>query len=211
MLAKKRYLLVAAGKWTAGVAAGVAIATVTALITGQSLTGLRKISVMWHAIAHGSVPAWTLFASLILLLCGACYFLAHPPGRRSQGKVHFVPDSHNSGWSATPDGQMSVTLGGTLTYEGEGALTVLKAFPKGTQPVTDMAAQVTVWAPGPQWASIPEIHLEGQPALRVFLLMNLRPSIGRPGRALRSRVVLRDKYNRDFPVGPVEFQYRGSH
>jgi len=34
--------------------------------------------------------------------------------------------------------------------------------------------------------------------------------LGTPGKPLRRKVVLRDTFNRDFLIGPIEFPYIGS-
>ncbi len=174
-----------------------ALSTVmTNLITGQPLTGLTKLKGLSQIFFKSSVPAWAFTLTLFVALFGLYDFVRHFL-RGRKGRVHFVPDAHNCGW-AQSDAQMEVRAGGTFTYEGTGTLTVLKAFLEGTQSVTDMMVLVVTSDGLGRSVSVPRLHLDAHIPVQAFINLRLTPVRGIRGRPLRSRLVFRDKFNRDY-------------
>ena len=140
----------------------VATAIITAWITGQPLTGLTKLGGIYQTFIRSSVPAWAFALVLLVALIGLYYALVNLPRRRPKGTVHFVPDAHNNGWSRQTDKTMNVRVGGSFTYDGPGDLSIFRAFLKGTQPVTDMMAQVES-SDGNGMIGVSEIRLDTIP------------------------------------------------
>jgi hypothetical protein len=188
----------------------VAPIIITALITGQPLTGLVKLQGLYKTFIKSSVPAWAFAIAFMVALFGIYYTLTHLPNRRPKGKVHFVPDAHNCGWSKQTDTQMNVRIGGTFTYDGSGELIVLRAFLRGTQPTTDMMAQVENDGGTGMSMSSSELWLRSGLSQRALISLYLQPLLGTPGKPLRARLVFHDKFNRDFVIDAVEFPYIGS-
>lgn len=191
----------------------VATAIITNFITGQPPTGLTKLSGYYRTFIKSSVPAWTFAVVLLFLLLTAYYAYTHRPLR--QGMVHFVPDATNCVWKVQNNGTMTVGIGGHFTYDGAESLIVLKAFLEGSDSPQNMIAKVTPKG----FYRIPmgtrpitnrsTFVLPSNSATEVFItLLDVTPILGTPGQPLRRRLILRDKYNRDFPVGPIEFVYR---
>jgi diguanylate cyclase (GGDEF)-like protein len=116
----------------------------------------------------------------------------------SRGRVHFVPDAHNNGWAIQSDGQMEVRLGGMFTYDGPGALTVLKAFLEDTQPLTDMMVQVITGGGFGKTVSVPHLSLDSRTPVKAFINLRLTPVRGTKGELLNSRILFRDAYNQDY-------------
>src|SRR5713226_627 len=106
----------------------LASAIITAWITGQPLTGLTRIRGLYQTFIQSSVPAWAFALVFLIALFGIQYVFTHLPKHRSKGKVHFIPDAHNCGWSKQTDADMNVRIGGTFTYDGPGELIVLRAY-----------------------------------------------------------------------------------
>lgn len=179
----------------------------TSLITGQPLTGLTQLKGLSQIFFKSSVPAWAFALILFVALLGILYFVTHFRRGRPKGKVHFVPDAHNCGWALNLNTQMEVRAGGTFTYDGIGTLTVLKAFLKGTQPTTDM--MVLVVAPDGRAVPVPHLELPAHIPVQAFINLRLAPVLGTRGKPLRSRVMFRDKYNRDYPLERTDFPYIG--
>lgn len=198
-------LLKGAGKSLIGI---IATVVVTRAITGEPLAGLTKLTGLYRTLAQGSVAAWAFALTFLVALCGIYYASMHLPARFSKGRVHFVPDAHNSGWARHSDTQIDLRIGGVFTYEGVGSVTLLKAFLRGTQPVTDMAAQVLGWGEEPVMVSRLDLQ-DGvpQPAVIQVYLMS---ALGTRGEPLCGPLVFVDIYNRKFVVGPVEFPYLGT-
>jgi hypothetical protein len=186
----------------------VVSAIVTNVITGQPLTGLVKLKGLYKTFIQSAVPAWGFALVLLVAVYGLYYFLTHMPKRR--GKVHFVPDAHNSGWARQSGSLMEIRIGGTFTYEGDGNLTILQAFLRGTQQVTDMNATVPIPNGSGKTVTVSQIDLQGRIPTWVLVQVRLKPGVGTPGQPLRSKVVLRDIYNRDFLIGPIELPYIGA-
>lgn len=186
----------------------IATVAVTRAITGEPLAGLTKLTGLYRTLAQGSVAAWAFALTFLVALCGIYYASMHPPARFRKGRVHFVPDAHNSGWARHSDTQMDLRIGGVFTYEGVGSVTLLKAFLRGTQPVTDMAAQVLAW--GTQPVMVSQLHLQSGHPQPAVIQVYLAPVVGTRGEPLRCPLLLLDIYNREFVVGPVEFPYIGT-
>lgn len=179
----------------------------TNLITGQPLTGLVKLKGLSQTFIRSSIPAWAFALVLLAALWGAYYALPRLFKNR-KGKVHFSPDAHNNGWSERGTAEMDVRVSGTLTYEGkEHTIAILKVFLKGTQPATDLLARVRV-SSGDSLVTVNDLWIASNP-INVFLNLTLKPTLGKKGKPLRARLVLRDKYNRDFLTEPVRFPYLG--
>jgi hypothetical protein len=184
-------------------------AIVTALITGQPLVGLTETKGLYQTFVQRSTPAW-LFALILVWAMLASYFaLTHLPKRRPKGTIHFISDSHNTGWAKQSDGEISVQLGGTFTYDGPEEVIILKAFMKGTHPTTDILAILRSRDGSDRGTTARELWLHGGVAERAIVHLRLSPLIGTPGKPLRRRVVLHDKFARDFVIGPIEFPYIG--
>lgn len=167
----------------------------TNLITGQPLVGLTKLKGLSQTFFKSSAPAWVFALVLFLALLGLYSFLRTFLKNR-KGRVHFVPDAHNCGW-AQSNGLMHVSVSGSFTYEGEGSLTILKAFLKGTEPVTDMMVQQVVdGLTSP--LNLRELNLEAHIPVRALVFLRLKPGRGIQGKTLNGRLVFRDKYNQDF-------------
>jgi hypothetical protein len=192
-----------------GVIGIVASTIVTAWITGQPLTGLTKIKGLYRTFITSSVPAWAFALVFLVALLGIYYALTHLPKRRPKGKVHFVPDSHNCGWAKQTETQMSVWIGGTFTYDGPGELVILKVYLKGTQPINNMVVQVEPADGSGRMIRVSQLWLPAALSQRTFMNLYLMPVLGIPGTPLRRKLVLHDKFDRDFLIGPIEFPYAG--
>lgn len=188
----------------------VATAVITAWLTGQPLTGLTRIKGLYKTFIQSSVPAWTFALVFLAALLGIYYALTHLPNRRPKGKVHFIPDAHNSGWSKQTATEMNVRIGGMFTYEGPATLMVLTARLKGTRPITDMLAQVDTRDGTGRTVRVYNLWLEPKIAVRGLVDLKVTPVLGIPGQPMRRKLVLRDNLNRDFVVGPIEFPYNGA-
>jgi len=195
-------LLINAAKGLIGITAS---SIITALITGQPLTGLTKVRGLYQTFIQSSVPAWAFALVFLFALFGIYYALTHLPKSRAKGKVHFISDAYNTTWSKTTDEHMDVRLSGTFTYDGPGELIILKAFLQGTHPTTDIMATVDAADGSGRSETVPQLWLEAGVALRAFIWMRLKPVVGTPGKPLRRKVVFRDKFTRDFVIGPIDF------
>lgn len=130
------------------------------------------------------------------------------PKRPARGKVHFVPDAHNHGWAGN-DGRMDLRVGGTLTYDGVGTLIIANAFFKGTQPMSNMMAEVlTGDGLGPR-VRVNSLTLNAHEPLRVLLNLWLTPVKAERGKPLRGQLVLRDTYNQDHDIDPIDWPWIG--
>jgi hypothetical protein len=186
----------------------LASAIITAWITGQPLTGLTKIKGLYRTFIQSSVPAWAFALVLLVALTGIYYALTHLPKRRPKGKIHFIPDAHNCGWSKQTDTEMNLRISGTFTYDGQGELIVLKAYLKGTQPTTDMAAQELTDYGGTTSVKN-KLWLRSNIDLQVYMNLRLKPVVGNAGKSLRRKLIFLDKFSRPFPIGPIDFPYVG--
>ena len=57
-----------------------------------------------------------------------------PKSALPNGKIHFVPDRQNYGWSRN-EHRMDVRVGGTFTYYGTGTLRIVDAFVMDLAPI----------------------------------------------------------------------------
>jgi len=189
----------------------IASPIITAWITGQPLTGLVKVRGLYQTFIRSSVPAWAFALVFLIALFGVQYVFTHLPKRPPKGKVHFIPDAYNTGWSQQPgnDTQRDVIRVGTFTYEGPGELVILRAFLKGTHPTTDIMVNVDAPDGSGRYNQVSQLWLRANLAQRAFIHMILKPVVGTPGKMLRRKVVCRDKFTRDFLIGPIDFPYTG--
>ena len=183
-------------------------------MTGKPLTGLTRLGAYYQTFIRGSVPAWAFAVVFLAFLFAAYYAYTHRPVRKAI--VHFVPDSPNCIWKVQNNGTMRLGIGGHFTYDGPDNLIVLKAYLEGSDSRQKMIARVTPRS----FSSVP--RLGGNPnsqrstfvlsrtVTEIFItLLDVTPILGTPGKSLRTRLILRDKFNRDFPVEPmVELEYR---
>ena len=187
----------------------VVSAIITAWLTGQPLTGLTKLKGLYTTFIQSSVPAWAFALVLLVALFGIHYVLTHLPHRRVKGKVHFVPDAHNSGWSKQHDTEMNLRIGGVFTHEGSGTLNVLTAHFKGTQPTTDMLAEVDLPSGTGRKVRVYTLTLPANIGVWGLVNLKLKPVRGTPGKPMKGTVVLVDNFRREFVIGPIEFPYIG--
>lgn len=189
----------------------VAISTtiITALMTGQPLSGFDRLKGVYAFVAQSTVPAWAFALVFVLAGFASYYAYKHSPWRRPKGKVHFLDDLCNTGWSKQHETEMNAQIGGTFTYEGPGGLIVLTAFLKGTEP---KSFGLSLWNPskGDRGASDGQLFLLHGDPVQAVLYLKLRPVLGTPGQPLHGEVILRDNFNRDFSIGPVDFPYAAS-
>jgi hypothetical protein len=93
---------------------------------------------------------------LMLALFGAYYALTHRPKRK--GKIVFIQDAHNNGWSKQNETEMNLRLGGSFAYTGAGNVHILKLFLKGTRPLNDLLLKLDVDGGG-HMIQVKDIHL----------------------------------------------------
>lgn len=178
---------------------------VTALITGQPLAGLVKLKGLYQIFIQSSVPAWAFAVILMLALFGAYYAFTHRPKRK--GKIVFIQDAHNNGWSKQNEAEMNLRLGGSFAYTGAGYVHILKLFLKGTKPLNDLLLTLEVDGGG-HMIQVKDIHLSDT-SYRMFADLRLTPVIGTPGKPLRATLIVHDKFAKDFEVGTFDFPYIG--
>ncbi len=155
------------------------------------------------------MPAWAFAAALFVALFGIVEIgTQFVKGRKLKGTVHFVPDAQYYGL-AGDDSRTDLRANGTFTYDGVDTLIVANAFIKGTKPNSRMNAQVlthdglgpTVW--------VNSLTLHGHTPVRALIDLCLPPVQARRGRPLRARLVLRDTYNREHCLDPVDWPWIG--
>lgn len=121
-------------------------------------------------------------------------------------KVHYVPDSCNCGW-ARDDHRTDVRASGIFTYDGEGALTIVDMFLKGTKPKGSMMAQlVKDNRPGPV---VQTFELPSRTPVKLLVNLCSEPIRAERGQPLRGQLVLRDNYNHEHEIDPVHFPWIG--
>jgi hypothetical protein len=180
----------------------------TRLVAGEPLAGLTRLKGLSETFLKASVPAWAFAATLFVALWASIKAGTYL-SRRRKGRVHFVSDAHNTGWSRS-DTRLDLRLGGTFTYEGTGTLNVLKAFPKGTQLLSDIMGQVApLGSLQPPTIAIHNLELSAHRPIRAILYIMLTHAHGTLGKPLRLRLVFRDTYNRDYALDPIDFPYLG--
>jgi hypothetical protein len=190
-----------------GLIAIIATVIFTALITGQPLTGLFRLKGLYETFIRSSVPAWTFATTLMLTLIGLYYSITHRPKRK--GKVIFIPDAYNCGWSKQTEEIMNLRLGGTFSYKGPGNVQILKMFLHGTKPLDDLYLQVDIGRGGDNLIQTDELILSETSSHRAFTDMRLTPVLGDPGKPLRAKLIVHDRFADDFVVGEFEFRYIG--
>jgi hypothetical protein len=185
-----------------------ATAVVTSWLSGQPLKGLTKLEGLYKTFIQASVPAWRFALAFLVALLGVYYFLTHLPIWKSRGTVHFIPDAHNSGWSQQTRQEMNVRIGGTFTYEGPAStIQVVKAYLAGTQPTTDMLAQMEATDGTRAMIQMRDVWLTSNRAIRYLIDLKLKPVMGKPGQPLKCKLILLDTLRREFPVGSIELPY----
>jgi hypothetical protein len=185
----------------------IAAATVTAVITGQPLTGLFKLKGLYQTFIGSNVPAWVFAVTLMLALTGLYYWITHRPKRK--GRVIFIPDAYNCGWSKQTEEIMNLRLGGTFSYKGTGNVQILKMFLKGTKPLDDLLLQIEDRRADNNMIQTDQLFLSETTSQKAFTDFRLTPVLGVPGEALRAELVLHDRFADDFAVGDFEFRYIG--
>ena len=200
------------GKLTLFIATTVLTAVITAVITAlimdQPLTGLGKLKGLQDAVARSTVPTW-VFALVVAFAAFASYYaVKHRPAQKPKGRIHFIPDGYNTGWAKQHDTEMSISIGGTFTYDGPDGVIILKVFLEGTTPSNFDAALLLPDGPS-RPSPYPDLMLLRGDPVRAVLNLRLTPVIGMAGRSLRREMFFRDNFNRDFSLGEVEFPYRG--
>ncbi len=199
-------------KWM--VTVGTALVTaalstiLTNLITGQPLAGLVKLEGLSRTLLKSSVPAWVFAVVLFVALFGVQHYVSHFP-RNAKGKIHFVPDGYNSGWSRQDSSLMELRVSGMFTYDGEGTLTILKVWLEGTSMLGDMMTQLSALDGSSARLMVSELALEHDLPVRAVINLRLKPALGVQGRTYRGRLVFLDRYNKRFVLEPVDFPYIG--
>jgi hypothetical protein len=131
-----------------------------------------------------------------------------PKTLNSSTKIHFVPDAYNHGWAGN-DGHTDIRAGGIFTYEGDGMLTIVDAFLKGTTPKGKMTMAPLVGdALGPL-VSNDTLELRAHTSVRVALGLLAEPIKTERGKPMRGQLILRDVYNKEYEIDPVDFPWIG--
>lgn len=103
---------------------------------------------------------------------------------------------------------MVVRISGKFAYEGkEDTIAILKVFLAGTLPTANLTARVSV-SGNETFITVNDLWLASNP-IDVFTNITLKPKLGKNGKPLRARLVLRDKYNRDFRTETLTWPYLG--
>jgi hypothetical protein len=192
-------------KGLAGLVSIVATVVVTKLLSGEPLTGLTKLKGLSDTFLKSRVPAWAFALALFVAVLALWYIIMHWPTKTQKGTIHFVPDGHNNGWAVSGK-QIELRLGGTFTNAGASGVRIMKIFLKGTKQVGDMMAR-TYQNPGP--APLTYFDLPSHLAVQKLINVRLVPAKGSTGKPLKAKIVLRDTYNEDYPLDPVELPYIG--
>ncbi len=130
-----------------------------------------------------------------------------PKTLNSGTKIHFVPDAYNCGWAGN-DSRTDVRAGGIFTYEGDGMLTIVDAFLKGATPKGKMTVQVLVGSGlGPLVSDI--VELRAHVPVRIALNIWAEAIKAERGKPMRGQLVLRDVYNKEYEIDPVDFSWIG--
>lgn len=180
---------------------------VTRLISGESLSGVVQLKN--SLFAKYTIPAWTFTLLLFLTFFLGYHALENWRKQSFKAKLHFVPDAHNCGWSIQSGPRLEIRAGGNITLEGTTPLTILKAFVKGTKPVGDFVGNVRAHDGSGRMVTIRSLDLSPGIPVEALLYLNLSPLQLDKGRPFRTRLIFRDKYNRDFRLNAVEFPYVG--
>jgi hypothetical protein len=188
---------------------GVVVTTIiTAELTGQPLSGLAKFQGLYQTLAARSVPSWAFALALLVASLSVGYLTKGFLNRPRQGKIHFSTDVYNTYWSRRTDDEIQVSISGTFTYQGPpGGLIILKAFLNGTSAIDFDVNQTMMGSSSP----IPskQLYLQGDNPQSAIVYLRLRTSTKKFSQTLRETVVFIDKFNRKFPVGPIELPQRG--
>jgi len=104
---------------------------------------------------------------------------------------------------------MDLRVGGWFTYDGPGRVVILKARLKGTRLMGDLLANVVFDDTGGT-VQATELWFEEGVSARVVMDLRLTPVLGTEGKPYRGQLVLRDRYNRDFYLDPVDFPWIGA-
>lgn len=131
-----------------------------------------------------------------------------PKALSSGSKVHFVPDPYNCGWAGN-DGRTDVRAGGIFTYDGDGMLTIVDAFLKGTTPRGKMMVQILVGDGLGPVVPVNSLELHAHTPVRVALNLMSEPTKFVRGKPIRGELVLRDIYNKEHEIDPVDFPWIG--
>ena len=159
------------------------------------------------------IRPWVIVAFILsgaILLTHAVTFLAQRlRGRTRMGKIHFVPDAYNNGWSKQHETEMNVRVGGTFTFTGPGDVKVLRASLRGTGLSPDLMAQVPAPNGSGRMVAMNVLWLREGEVLQAFFDLRLAPVLGTPGKELRRGLFFHDNLKRKFSLGKVVFPYIG--
>jgi len=192
-------------KGLAGLVSIVATVVVTKLLSGEPLTGLTKLKGLSDTFLKSRVPAWAFALALFVAVLALRYIVLHWPTKKPKGTIHFVPDGHNSGWAVSGE-QIELRLGGTFTNASASGVRIMKIFLKGTKQVGDILMYST---PGAGRAAVTYVDLPAHMPIQAFISVRLAPARGKTGKPLNAKILLRDTYNEDYPLDPVELPYIG--
>ena len=181
-----------------------ATAAITNWVAGKPINGLVELKGLSQTFLHSSVPAWAFGLTCLAALLGIYFLATHWPWKL--GRVHFVPDSHNNWWNVIPNG-MSVSVAGTFSYDGKKELHVIQMYLKGTRPLNNLNVQLcNMMIERP--LSLKDFHLGDDPCT-IYTNLQLAPVIGKRGEPLRAKLILRDKFNREYSAGTLDFPFMG--
>jgi hypothetical protein len=130
------------------------------------------------------------------------------PKKPTKGKIHFVPDTYNFGWAGN-DARTDLRAGGLFTYDGVGTLIVTSAYLKGTTLNSNMMAQVLTGDGRGPAVVVSILELPSHEPVRALLNLWLTPVKADRGKPLRAQLVLRDNYNQDHEIDPVDWPWIG--
>jgi hypothetical protein len=192
------------------VLAGVLTAVIVALLTGQPLAGLTKIQQISQIFLKTTVPGWLLACVVFVAIWLGYHGIASATfSRRKTTRVHFVPDLPNCGWALSADKQvLDIRATGKFTANGPETLTILKMYIRKTEPASLIANIPRLDGSG-RVHTVTELWLEPRTPTQAQVFLRLKPPQGTIGRPLSAQLILRDNYNRDFPVEKLDFPYIG--
>lgn len=162
----------------------VATVLITALLQGQSLSGLTKFAVFWDILKSQSIPVWLFVVVLIAAFFGIQGTFA--AARERKRALHIVWHEKNSSWHMGTDcGQpaMQVMADATLTGRERDPIQILRARIEGGKTEVDLIERL--------------VCPENEPA-RYRIMFFVQPPAAKKGKPWKGRIVLIDQYNRKF-------------
>ena len=171
---------------------------IDAKLKGTPLNGLPGIASFWKALLRYPIPAWAIFAAILLTFAtkATIYWLRTRNTKKSDLRI-VVLSSPPARWAISGKANvpyMSVSFNARFATKREHSLEIVKGYLQGTECIAEFLPIVVAWPSG----------------CSAVVQMRVRPPLAKEGQNVTRRAILVDQFGEEHLTEPITFEWAKS-